>query len=327
MSIVEQSRGELVAALNALMKRRAATADAAERKTINEAIETINATIAELNQEELLAAAVSVSGAADALEGVIAKVKTGPFDGTLSAIEGALQRLQADLRAMHAAESLPSAEVEEAATAPAAVSLSGVAAATAAAAPTPVNTSTKFPELKAEYDVWFKACKLRPQYERNLDYYLKRLGKFRATYRQAGAEIGVPWHFIGIVHAMEAGFDFATHLHNGDPLTARTVRVPAGRPTSGEPPFSWVESARDALTLKNLHRETDWSIPRVLYNLERYNGFGYRRMGVPTPYLWSFSNLYEKGRYTSDHVYDPNAVSKQCGAGVMLKALKDKKLI
>ncbi len=322
MSIIEQSRGELVAALNALLKRRAQTSVPAERQAINEAIETINSTRAELNQGELLAAANIVVGAADALERVIAAAKTGPFDGTIGALEHAFQRLQAVQRAVHAQDSLPPAEDDEAEGEPGIFS-----AAATSAAPTPVKRSTNYPELEAEYDAWFKACKVRPQYQGNVDYYLKRLAKFRATYQQAGAQIGVPWHFIGIVHAMEAGFDFTTHLHNGDPLTARTVQVPKGRPETGNPPFTWAASAQDALKLKKLDRETDWSIPRVLYNLERYNGFGYRRMGVATPYLWSFSNLYDKGRYTRDHFYDPNAPSKQCGAGVMLKALKDKALI
>jgi lysozyme family protein len=63
----------------------------------------------------------------------------------------------------------------------------------------------------------------------------------------------------------------------------------------------------------------------MLYRLEAYNGFGYRRKGVPSPYLWSFCNLYERGKYVADGQYDPNAVSKQCGAGVMLKKLKDER--
>ena len=40
-----------------------------------------------------------------------------------------------------------------------------------------------------------------------------------------------------------------------------------------------------------------------------------------TPYLWSFSSLESKGRYVADGVFDPNAVSNQCGAATMLKAL------
>jgi len=38
---------------------------------------------------------------------------------------------------------------------------------------------------------------------------------------------------------------FKLHLHNGDPLTARTVNVPKGRPKTGQPPFAWGISAKD----------------------------------------------------------------------------------
>jgi lysozyme family protein len=124
------------------------------------------------------------------------------------------------------------------------------------------------------------------------------------------------------VHGLEGNFNFETHLHNGDPLTARTVQVPKGRPVAGEPPFKWEESAEDALRLKGFDKETDWSIPAMLYRFERYNGMGYRQFQLPSPYLWSFSDLYEKGKYASDGKFDPALVSKQCRAAVMLKTLQ-----
>jgi hypothetical protein len=66
---------------------------------------------------------------------------------------------------------------------------------------------------------------------------------------------------------------------------------------------------------------TDWSVPGMLYRFERYNGFGYRSRGINSPYLWSYSNQYKKGKFTGDGKYDPNAVSKQCGAVVLLKSI------
>jgi lysozyme family protein len=49
---------------------------------------------------------------------------------------------------------------------------------------------------------------------------------------------------------------------------------------------------------------------------------GYRRRGImPTPYLWSYSNLYEKGKFVADGHFDPESVSKQCGTALMLKAV------
>ena len=113
------------------------------------------------------------------------------------------------------------------------------------------------------------------------------------------------------------------HLHNGDPLTARTVHVPAGRPLTGNPPFTWHDSAVDALNQMGLSGANDWSIEGTLYHLEQYNGFGYRSKGINSPYLWSGSNLYTKGKFGSDNQYNPDLVSKQTGAALILKYLID----
>lgn len=46
-------------------------------------------------------------------------------------------------------------------------------------------------------------------------------------------------------------------------------------------------------------------------------------LGINSPYLWSFSDQWTKGKFVADHKFDPNATSKQCGAAVMLRALVD----
>jgi lysozyme family protein len=146
-----------------------------------------------------------------------------------------------------------------------------------------------------------------------------RLRAGQQNYELVQSAVGIPWGFVGVIHAMECGFNFSCHLHNGDRLTARTAHVPKGRPVGAEPPFTWLQSAVDALQLRKLDEVTDWSVPHLLYLLESYNGFGYRPHGVPTPYLWSFSNLYSQGKFTQDGKFDPDAVSRQCGAALMLK--------
>src|SRR4030095_4461647 len=131
----------------------------------------------------------------------------------------------------------------------------------------------------------------------------------------------VPWYVIGIIHEMEGGLNFSTHLHNGDPLTARTVQVPAGRPPTGGRPLPVEESAIDALTLEAFHSVKLWTIERIAYQLEAYNGWGYRsrNTGVNTPYLWSATSNYRKGKFVRDGVFDPNAVSGQIGAMALLR--------
>src|SRR5690606_5399494 len=78
----------------------------------------------------------------------------------------------------------------------------------------------------------------------------------RQRYERVSAQTRVPWYLIAALHSLESSQNFTRHLHNGDPLTARTRQVPAGRPRSGNPPFTWEESAIDALTMEGhqLHK-------------------------------------------------------------------------
>lgn len=139
----------------------------------------------------------------------------------------------------------------------------------------------------------------------------------------------IPWYFIACTHYLECSFDFKKHLHNGDPLTGYTVRVPANRPKVGHPsPFTFEESAVDALKLMKFDQINNWNLPTVLRKLEAYNGFGYYKFhSINSPYLWSFSNQYTKGKYVSDGKFDAEAVSKQMGAAVILKRMEERALI
>ena len=180
--------------------------------------------------------------------------------------------------------------------------------------------------LQGEYLQLWQSCTIRPKRLATVDALVDRLVADKRRYTAAGSPHGVPWHVVGLIHLLEASGNFSTHLHNGDPLTQRTVHVPAGRPPGGTPPFTWEESASDAVKLK-LRGWTDWSIAGTLYQLERYNGFGYRSRGIHTPYLWSFSGHYSRGKYVRDGKYSPTAVSAQCGAAVLLRRLAERGIV
>ena len=174
----------------------------------------------------------------------------------------------------------------------------------------------------------YAECEVRSDHVGEIDrLYVERILDHRETYRAVGAELGIPWWFVGIIHGLESSFDFGCHLHNGDPLTGRTVRVPRGRPEAGEPPFTWHESAVDALRGQGLAGRGDWSLGAALDRLERYNGLGYRKHGRPSPYLWSYSGHYEKGKYVADGQFDPEAVSGQCGGATLIRRLEERGLI
>lgn len=177
--------------------------------------------------------------------------------------------------------------------------------------------------LAAEYRGHLAACRARPEWEGRIAAVRRGLRRHRGRYVEVEAATGVPWWWVGITHSLESGQDFGRHLHNGDPLSARTVQVPAGRPRTGTPPFAWDVSAVDALRLKGLVDAPGWGAARALHRWEAWNGFGYRRKGRATPYLWSGSTLYRSGKYVADGRYDPAAVSQQVGAAVLLLALMD----
>ena len=114
---------------------------------------------------------------------------------------------------------------------------------------------------------------------------------------------------------------------NGDPLSGRTYEVPANRPPVWLPPNDWESSARDAIEHEKYDNQPDWSLAHTLYRLEGFNGYGYYQHGVNSPYLWSSSNHFTKGKYTSDHGYDSEAGSQQMGAAVMLKVMANKGIV
>jgi lysozyme family protein len=179
--------------------------------------------------------------------------------------------------------------------------------------------------LKEEYEDLFNTCLIRPERANLVDQTVDSLLANQARYDAVGHSMGVPWFFVAAIHNMESSLSFMKHLHNGDPLTRRTIQVPAGRPKDGNPPFTWEQSAEDALSLRGLGAGIDWSLAGTMYQLEGYNGWGYRlyHPHVLSPYLWCSSTHYTSGKYVADGTWSDIAVSKQCGSAVLLRRLAE----
>lgn len=184
-------------------------------------------------------------------------------------------------------------------------------------------------ELRDEYRRLFVACEIRQDKAAEVEDIIEGLRAAEPRYRAVGAALGVPWFMVGVIHYLETGRDFDSHLHNGDPLTERTQHLPDGRPPEGEPPFDWETSAIDALSLHHLDQWQDWSLPGTLFKLEGYNGWNYRlhHPEVYTPYLWNGSKHYESGKYIADGTWSDTAVAQPCGAAVLLRRMAERGLI
>ena len=126
-----------------------------------------------------------------------------------------------------------------------------------------------FNSLKTEYKRLWDRMTIKSSVIPSLDKVARGIIADRKRYEAVEATTGVPWFWIGITHNRESGRNFKTHLHNGDPLTARTRQVPKGRPIHGRPPFKWETSAEDALIYQALDKVPDDAIPDVKNHLEQ----------------------------------------------------------
>lgn len=175
------------------------------------------------------------------------------------------------------------------------------------------------------YAEMFAAMKLRPERLGGTTLAAQKILKSKSRYQEIERLTGVPWAVVGVIHMRESSCNFSTHLHCGDPLTARTYHVPKGRPLappkSGHLPYTFEESAVDALQMKGMHLVKDWSAGNTADILEHYNGLGYRFKGQPSPYLWAGSDQYRAGKYVADGKYSSTFIDPQPGCMALLQCL------
>lgn len=146
-----------------------------------------------------------------------------------------------------------------------------------------------------------------------------------ARYEAVASRTGIPWDVIAVIHYREASCSFAGVLHNGEKIIGtgrQTSLVPKGR----GPFATWEQAAIDALVncAPYAAKNKDWSLGATLDLLEAYNGLGYRKRGLPSPYLWAGTDQYVSGKYVADGKFDPSFVDKQLGAAALLMALRGK---
>lgn len=173
---------------------------------------------------------------------------------------------------------------------------------------------------------WHKA-KLKPSWEISLNkavmLYLQTQERYEKVARLR--HDGVPGPVIFALHYRESSNSFKCHLHEGSSLLHRTRYVPRGRlPAPDEPPYEWEHSAEDAIYVCDKLQGPWTDVPWSLDKIERYNGWGYRKLGVPSPYLWSGTDIYTAGKYVSDGHYSSAAIDQQLGCVAILKRMQEK---
>ena len=191
------------------------------------------------------------------------------------------------------------------------------------------SNNEEYQPLKNEHDLRiarFKEAKVTAKASGNVRVIVDRILKHKDRYAAIDRKTRVPWYIIACLHNMESGGNFTRHLHEGSPITRRTRYVPKGRPIYGTPPFTFEESAIDALKYDNLHKVKWRYLFDTLWSMERYNGTGYWKYhkSTPTPYLYAGTSIERAGKYVSDGKWSSTARSKQIGCVAILKELEER---
>lgn len=140
-----------------------------------------------------------------------------------------------------------------------------------------------------------------------------------AYFKDAETRTGVPWFVVAVIKEREAGSDptFLKNIAQGDPWNKPSIHVPKGR----GPFASWIDAAIDALSRCAPYASSwkDWTPGGAMTLLEQYNGLGYFNKGLPSPYVWSGTDQYARGKYIADGVFSAGTVDVQLGcAGILL---------
>ncbi len=179
-----------------------------------------------------------------------------------------------------------------------------------------------FTVLAAEYDGLLGAMAIDPKRAPEL----KARGRMilaRAEshdWNAVTAATGVPKLWGLASFERESSSDYSRSPAQGDPWRQVSTHVPRGL----GPYKGWAEAAIAAYRLDNLDKvgAANWTWARACYEGELFNGFGYRAHNIHSPYLWSWTNIYTRGKFVADGKFNPHQKDQQCGIAPLMLTLQ-----
>ena len=154
--------------------------------------------------------------------------------------------------------------------------------------------------------------------------------KAQKKYRKIAKKAKVPRQLIAAIHYREDVNDclygkFRVYLHNGQKLGKKTTIAPVGKFfRKGQFVKAAIDAIHDKETYKKEYNLSYGSkdMAAMLALAEKFNGTGYTDYhDGNSPYLYSGTSLYVKGKYTEDGDYDGNLIDKQVGVFALINAI------
>ena len=180
------------------------------------------------------------------------------------------------------------------------------------------HLETKHDSISKDLNITMSESQMRDT-RRFEEHWLRNKGRYQSVANQTG----VPAKMIAALHWRESSGNFATYLHQGDPLGKPAVNWP----TNIHVFHQWEEAAVHALNMKSRHRnnlgiDSSTTEPGKLgAYAELYNGLGYHNGKRPSPYVYSGSNAYTTGKYVADGRFSASTVDSQVGVVPLLGSI------
>lgn len=177
--------------------------------------------------------------------------------------------------------------------------------------------------LAPEYAALLAAMRVEPAREHELADRAADVLDLAQRHGDEWAEVedktGVPRLWGIASFERESSSDYRCSPAQGDRWDSVSVNVPRGL----GPYRCWGDACVAAYEIDHLNEvgKSAWTWTHAAYEGELYNGFGPRAHGHRTSYLWSWTSVYDGGKYIADGHWSPRATDEQCGMIPMMQAL------
>ena len=183
----------------------------------------------------------------------------------------------------------------------------------------------RYSEMWPKYAAWWDRMEIKKDRAREFEDYANYAIGHKDIYqevekRTTHGRVDVHWYHVAVLHRREDP-RFDRYLGNGQSLYRRTTIVPKGRgpfPRRGEDAREgFIRGCLDALIIDGVDKVIDWRLEKILYFAEVFNGGGYARRGLPSPYNCG-TNIQRPGKFVADRAFRSNVWDVQPGCAPLL---------
>jgi lysozyme family protein len=176
-----------------------------------------------------------------------------------------------------------------------------------------------FEAMKSNYISLISQATVLPSREAEVAAVAEYLIRDKAIYLMVEQKTHVPAAVLMALAEREMDGNLHCYLGNGQNLKRRTTIVPIGRgPFMETFPNDFIAGCLDSLALDGLDKvwqdnPEGWSLDRFAFEMESWNGWGYRARGIPSPYVFGATTVQRPGKFPRDHVFVATEMDPQIG--------------